>query len=123
MRPLGSVVLDLGVEAGQAEDDEQYVLVVQLDVLCHFVRAVGEERLQALHEAVDVPVFHIGDELPDGESAFSLLHRSVVRQQEVHEPFLDLTVRESQFVDPRLGDESLDGEVSALVDHRDRVRG
>ena len=115
------MVLHPGVQSGESEYDEQDVLVVEFDVPCDFVRAVGEETLEPLHESVHVAGLDILDELPDRESALALLQRGVVGEEEVQEPLLDLPVRKPELEDPGLRDISLDGEVSALVDDPDRV--
>ena len=117
----GGMVLHPGVEPCQAEYDEQHVLVVELDIPRHLVRAVCEETLEPLHESVHVAGLDILDELPDRESALAPLQRGVVGEEEVQEPLLDLPVRESELEDPSLRDISLDGEVSALVYDPDRV--
>ena len=115
------MVFHFRVQPRQSEHYEKDVLVMQLDVLRQLVRAVRQERLQTFHEAVDVARFDVGYEVPDRESAPRLLQWSVIRKEELEEPFFHFPVREAQFIYARLRDIALDGQVTALVNHRYRI--
>ncbi len=107
-----------GVESGESEYDEQHVLVVEFDVPCDFVRAVGEETLEPLHESVNVPLLHIIHEAFDFEPGLCHVAFGIIRHEESQEPLFDLPVGESEGVEAESSVVFLDCEVSALVDDR-----
>ena len=90
------VVFHLGVKPDQSEDNEKYILVMQLRVSFrllagdHLVRGVGEEALQATEESVVITILHLPDKTPDFERSLWGANTGVERKQVFDKAFFYL---------------------------------
>ena len=113
---VAGVSLHVHIEAQELHDDRHAVLEVQLHVTHHLIRPVGEQCLQARHEALDIALLQVADEIRDEEVLPVSRDGRVERHEEMGESLFHFLVRIAQFVHAESLVVALDGEVAALVD-------
>ena len=114
------MALHLHVEAHQLEDNRQCVLEINLHLSHHLVVAVGKQCLQTGHEAFDIAVSDIPNEIIDGKRPVHSA-RKIVGAKELGKTPFHLLIRESETVTFELFVKVLDGQIAALEQQRNRV--
>ena len=92
---VGSVVLGLRIEAQQFEYDEKHILIVQLQVACQFVGAVGKETLKSFEKSIRIALADVFDEAHNLERRIARLQMGIAGQQELRKAFFHLFIGES----------------------------
>ena len=118
---VAGVALHIHVETHQAEEHIERVLEINLQIAHHLIVAVGEEILQAAHEALSIAIADIFHKPGNGERTFFLNLGSVERIEVFDKALLHLTVGESQLIFVKFRVVALQREVSTLVEQRQRV--
>ena len=118
---VGGVTLHLHVEAHQAEEHVERVLEVNLQISHHLIITVGEEVLQAAHEALGITFFHVFHKSGNGKCILLLHFRSVERIEILDEALFHLTVWKPQPILIEAAVIALQRKVAALVEQRQRV--
>ena len=109
--------------AHQLEDKVEHYLIVTFGLCVQFVGEVGKEGLQAGEEGVVIACTQFLHKLTDIKSLVAVRHRSVVWYQKVDKTIADFVVGELQQVIAKLLVVVLNGEITTLVNQRDRITG
>ena len=120
---LAGVFFHFGIEAAKRREDIHHALEVPFLIRLELVGAIGEECLQTAHEAVDILAFYLTDEQADFESGSCFVDIGIVRNEELYETLFHFLVWVSQLIQAESLIIPLNGEVSTLVYHRDRIGG
>ena len=120
---LARMVLGTHVHTKQPAEDEQHVLIMVLTLTDQFVRRIGKEAFQAGEEGIGLTRADFLHKILDMERRFHLVHRSIERQKKTEEAVFNLGIGKAQLVSAEFRVIPLDGQVTALVDDGDGIRG
>ena len=105
----------------QLEYQIDHNLIMAFGLIIQFIREIGKESLEAMHESIRISVFQFPNELTDVETLLVICNGSIERNQEIQKSIADLIVRISQLIYFESVIILLDGQITTLINQRNRI--
>ena len=115
------MIFRFDVEAHQLKDDKEYVLIMKLQIAHQLIRRIGHQRGKTAEEGVDLACFHFVYKLLYLEGRVYFISICIEGHQILEKSLFYFPVGKAQAIHSKTRVVPLDGKVSALIDHGDRV--
>ena len=115
---LRRMIFSLSIEAYQLKDNEQYILIMQLQIAHQFIRSVSKETLKSFKESFRLSPTYFLNKLLYLKRSFNFRKAGLEWNQKLSKTFLYFTIRNAQSIESKLFVIAFYSKVSALEDDR-----
>ena len=96
-------------------------LIMTFRIITQLVRNTGEEYLKTLHKRLHIPTLQFTHEFSDVETSFIISNFSIKRNQKIEETITNFIIRKLKRIKANLLIISFYSQVTALINHRQRI--
>ena len=94
---------------------------MQLQIAYKLIRSIGKETLQATEKSIIIAVLYFINKTGYMKYGFPFVHIDIKRKQILYKNLFHLAIGKSQTVQIEACVISLDSQITALIDHRQRI--